>query len=82
MAIKKYVVINKDPNSQLDFPSKVHIETVKIDSTYNVISKWGKLSVMSLSIAHPTKTVTGTTKREIWVQEPTATIFRKKVGNS
>jgi hypothetical protein len=38
-----------------------------------MISKWGKFNVIGLSVAHPTKTVMGTTNSEICVHEPTAT---------
>jgi hypothetical protein len=47
--------------------------TVKIESTYKQISKWGKFKVMFLSTPHPTNTVMGTTNKAICVQEPTAT---------
>ena len=75
-----YVVMRSEPSNQFPLGLDKHTDTVKTDRIYNVISKCGKFKVMGMSVAHPTSTVNGTTKSEIWVQEPTATGMHKKDG--
>ena len=74
-----YVVMRRDPSNQFVLGVPRQIETVKIDRTYNMISKCGKFKVMGLSAHHPTNTVRGTTKSDIWVQDPTATPMARSI---
>lgn len=65
--------MRREPSNQFPLGFDKQTDTVKTDRMYKVISKCGKFKVIGLSIAHPTSTVSGTTKSEICVQEPTAT---------
>ena len=68
-----YDVISRDPSSQFVFGFERQMDTITTDITNRIISKWGKFKVIFFPLTHPARTITGMTKREIWVQEPMAT---------
>jgi hypothetical protein len=65
--------MRREPSNQFPLGFDRQTDTVKSERIYKMISKCGKFKVMGFPVAHPTSTISGTTKSEICVQEPTAT---------